>query len=188
MHMRFVIITGLSGAGKSHTLRAFEDWGYFCVDNLPPKLIPTFAELCSRSDSNIENIALGVDSRGGVFFDDLEQVIQEMKERKYTFEVLFLEASDEELITRFKVSRRKHPLAADSRITFALKLEREKLKNIRDSADHIIDTTHLSVKDLKAELGKIFVNDMEARGLLINIVSFGFKYGIPLDADLVFDV
>ncbi|HAE62592.1 MAG TPA: RNase adapter RapZ [Eubacteriaceae bacterium] len=186
--MRFVIITGLSGAGKSHTIRAFEDWGYFCVDNLPPKLIPTFAELCSRSDNNIDKVALGVDSRGGVFFDDFANVIADMHERKFKFEVLFLEASDNVLITRYKESRRKHPLANDSRISVALKLEREKLAKIRDKANHIIDTSNLSVKDLKAELSKIYLKDMEASGLLINVLSFGFKYGIPLDADLVFDV
>ncbi|SHE73109.1 RNase adapter RapZ [Alkalibacter saccharofermentans] len=186
--MRFVIITGLSGAGKSHTIRAFEDWGYFCVDNLPPKLIPTFAELCSRSDNNIEKVALGVDSRGGVFFDDFANVIADMHDRKFKFEVLFLEASDNVLITRYKESRRKHPLATDSRISVALKLEREKLTKIREKADHIIDTSNLSVKDLKAELSKIYLSDMEASGLLVNVLSFGFKYGIPLDADLVFDV
>ncbi|NTW71724.1 MAG: RNase adapter RapZ [Eubacteriaceae bacterium] len=186
--MRFVIITGLSGAGKSHTLRAFEDWGYFCVDNLPPKLIPTFAELCSRSDTNIEKVALGVDIRGGVFFNDLEDVLKEMRARKFKFEVLFLDASDEVLIKRYKESRRKHPMGADSRTSVALNKEKDKLHSIKEMADNIIDTSHLSVKELKEELSKIYLNNMESTGILINIVSFGFKHGIPLDADLVFDV
>lgn len=186
--MRFLIITGLSGAGKSQTLRAFEDWGFFCVDNLPPKLIPTFAELCLRSDSNIENVALGVDSRGGIFFDDFEQVLLDMKERKFIFDVLFLEADEKALITRYKESRRKHPLATESRVTVALELEKNKLEKIRNMASHIINTTNLSVKDLKEELSKIYLQDMPTSGLLINVVSFGYKYGIPLDADLLIDV
>lgn len=186
--MRFVIITGLSGAGKSHTLRAFEDWGFFCVDNLPPKLIPTFAELCIRADSNIDSVAVGIDSRGGVFFDDFEQVLSEMKERKFRFDILFLEADDRALITRYKESRRKHPLAAESRVSVALELEREKLEKIRGMANHIIDTTRLSVKDLKEELWKIYLHDLPSSGLLINVVSFGYKYGIPMDADLLIDV
>lgn len=186
--MRFVIITGLSGSGKSHTLRAFEDWGFFCVDNLPPKLVPTFAELCARSDNNIENVAVGVDIRGGVFFDDFEQVLEDMKARKFKFDVLFLEAKDQVLVTRYKESRRKHPLAVDSRISVALVMEREKLKKIRDMANHIIDTSKLSVKELKEELSKIYVQDMPTSGMLINVVSFGFKYGIPMDADIIMDV
>lgn len=186
--MRFVIITGLSGAGKSHTLRAFEDWGFFCVDNLPPKLIPTFAELCIRSDSNIESVAVGVDSRGGVFFDDFEQVISDMRERKFRFDILFLEADDKALITRYKESRRKHPLAIDSRVSVALEQERHKLEGIRTMANHIIDTSKLSVKELKEELSKIYLQDLPSNSLLINIVSFGYKYGIPMDADLLIDV
>ncbi|MBF7095922.1 RNase adapter RapZ [Alkalibacter mobilis] len=186
--MRFVIITGLSGAGKSQTLRAFEDWGYFCVDNLPPKLIPTFFELCSRADSNIENVAVGVDIRGGVFFDDFENVIEEMHYRKFKFEILFLQAGDEVLVKRYKESRRKHPLAAESRVSVALKLEREKLRKIKQRADHIIDTSNLTVKALKEELSKVFLKDMPSSGMLINVLSFGFKYGVPLDADLMFDV
>ncbi|QSX07813.1 RNase adapter RapZ [Alkalibacter rhizosphaerae] len=186
--MRFVIITGLSGAGKSNTIRAFEDWGFFCVDNLPPKLVPTFAELCSRSDNNIENVAVGVDSRGGVFFDDFEQVLLEMRERKFKFDLLFLEAHDNVLVTRYKESRRKHPLATESRISVAMELEREKLEKIRAMADHIIDTSSLAVKELKEELEKIYLQDMPTSGMLINVVSFGYKYGIPMDADLLFDV
>ncbi|MFZ7132196.1 MAG: RNase adapter RapZ [Eubacteriales bacterium] len=186
--MRFVIITGLSGAGRSYTLKAFEDWGYFCVDNLPPELIPTIIQLCSRKESNIQRVALVVDSRGGVFFDKFENILKEMKKRKFHLEILFLDASDEKLIQRYKETRRKHPLAVDDRTSIGLDLEREKLKNIKSMADYVIDTTYLSVKDLKVELSKIFDKDMESKGLLINMVSFGYKYGIPLDADLVFDV
>ncbi len=186
--MRFVIVTGLSGAGRSNTLKAFEDWGYFCVDNLPPELIPTFAELCGRSNTNIDKVALVVDSRGGVFFDELENILEEMRQRKFQFELLFLEASDQVLVQRFKATRRKHPLASEDRTTVGLTLEREKLTEIKKKANYIIDTSNFSDKDLKGELAKIFNKDMKSTGLLINVVSFGFKYGLPLDADLVFDV
>ncbi|MPW26359.1 RNase adapter RapZ [Alkalibaculum sp. M08DMB] len=186
--MRFVIVTGLSGAGRSYTLRAFEDWGYFCVDNLPPELIPTIAELCGRSNTNIEKVALVVDSRGGIFFDQLESILEEMRQRKFDFEVLFLDATDEVLIQRFKETRRKHPLANEDRTLVGVSLEREKLAEIKKISDYIIDTSNLTVKDLKGELSNVFNNDMKSTGLLINVVSFGFKYGIPLDADLVFDV
>lgn len=186
--MRLVIITGLSGAGRSYTLKAFEDWGYFCVDNLPPEMIPTIIQLCSRKESNIDKVAVVVDSRGGIFFDKFEQILEDIKTRQFELEILFLDASDEVLIQRYKETRRKHPLAIEDPTSVGLKLEREKLKNIRKFSDYIIDTSYLSVKELKEELSKIFVKDMESKGLLINIISFGYKYGIPLDADLVFDV
>lgn len=186
--MRLVIITGLSGAGRSNTLRAFEDWGYFCVDNLPPELIPTITELCGRSDTNIDKVALVIDSRGGVFFDELENILEQMRERKFEFELLFLDASDEVLIQRYKATRRKHPLASEDRTLVGLSLERKKLADIKKKADYILDTSDLTVKELNEELGKIFAKEDERKGLLINIVSFGFKHGIPLDADLVFDV
>lgn len=186
--MRFVIVTGLSGAGRSNTLKAFEDWGYFCVDNLPPELIPTFADLCGRANTNIDKVALVVDSRGGVFFDELENILEEMRERKFKFELLYLEASDQVLVQRFKATRRKHPLASEDRTTVGVALEREKLTEIKKIADYIFDTSNLSDKELKGELSKIFNKDMKYNGLLINVVSFGFKYGLPLDADLVFDV
>lgn len=186
--MRFVIITGISGAGRSNTLKAFEDWGYFCIDNLPPELIPTIIQLCSRKGSNIDKVAVVVDSRGGVFFDEFESILLEMKDRKYQIEILFLDASDEILIQRYKETRRKHPLASEDRTSVGLKLEREKLINIKNMSDYVLDTTHFTVKDLKQELAKIFDKDLDLKGLLVNIVSFGYKYGIPLDADLVLDV
>lgn len=186
--MRLVIVTGLSGAGRSNTLKALEDWGYFCIDNIPPELIPTIARLCGRSDTNIEKLALVVDSRGGVFFDQLENTLDELERQKFDFEILFLEASDEVLIQRYKETRRRHPLANEDRTSVGLDLEREKLVPIKLKADYIIDTSHLSVRELKDELGKIFYNEKENKDLLINIISFGFKHGLPLDADLVFDV
>lgn len=186
--MRFVIVTGLSGAGKSHTIRAMEDWGYFCVDNLPPKLIPTFAELCNRPDTNIDKVALVVDIRGGIFFDDLRQILQDMKNKRYPYEILFLDTSDEVLIKRYKETRRKHPLAFDDRVSIGIMQERQKLEPIKKLASEIIDTSDLSPKDLKVKLRKIYLHDNERSGLLINIISFGYKYGIPLDVDLVFDV
>lgn len=186
--VRFVIITGLSGAGKSNTLRAFEDWGYFCVDNLPPELIPTFAELCGRSNTNIDRVALVIDSRGGVFFDELDNILEEMKQRKFPFELLFLEASDEVLIQRFKETRRKHPLATEDRTSVGVAMEREKLAEIKTFANYIVDTSDLTVRDLKEELSQVFIKESQKKDLLINVMSFGFKHGLPLDADLVFDV
>ncbi|WP_041424076.1 RNase adapter RapZ [Thermosediminibacter oceani] len=186
--MKFIIITGLSGAGRTLALRVFEDHGYFCVDNLPPALIPKFAELCSQSIRRINKIALVIDIRGGGFFDHLFESLKTLKSMGYTYEILFLDASDEVLIKRYKESRRRHPLALDRRIIEGINLERKKLDPLKANSDVIIDTSHKTPAQLKEEIVRRFIETEKEPGLLINIVSFGFKLGIPLDADLVFDV
>jgi len=186
--MRFVIITGLSGAGKTQAIRSLEDLGFFCVDNLPPALIPKFAELCYQTAERIDKIALVIDIRGGEFFDDLFSSLTIMEDEGTRWEILFLEASDEVLIKRFKESRRSHPLSPGDRVMKGIEEERERLRDIRARASYIIDTTNLHPRQLKEELANLFVKEGEKEELLISIVSFGFKYGIPLDSDLVFDV
>ena len=187
--MRFVIVTGLSGAGKTQAIRSLEDIGYFCVDNLPPTLIPKFAEACFQSDVKIEKIALVIDIRGGLFFDDLFESLNYIQSQNYGYEILYLEASDEVLIKRYKESRRKHPLAPEGRVLDGILLERTKLKAVRDISNNIIDTTNLSARELREDIEKIYVEEgqLESR-LSISILSFGFKYGIPVDSDLVMDV
>ncbi|OGO77325.1 MAG: RNase adaptor protein RapZ [Clostridiales bacterium GWB2_37_7] len=186
--MKFLIVTGLSGAGKSLSIKYLEDFGYFCVDNLPPALIVKFAELWSQSKSTSENIALVIDIRGGKFFDQLQVSLEELKNAGFDYEILFLEASDEILIKRFKASRRQHPLAVDGRIIRGIKAERRKLEHIKSKASFIIDTTNMLPSDLKDEMKHLFVEGGKSEGINISVVSFGFKYGIPLDSDMVFDV
>lgn len=186
--MRFVIVTGMSGAGKSTALKMLEDAGYYCVDNMPISLVMKFAELAFSQGAGYSNIALGVDIRSGKALDELEVVLENMVNNRYYYEILFLDASDEVLIKRYKETRRSHPLAKDDRIDKGIKLERNKLDFMKKQADYIIDTSMLLTRELKLEIEKIFVEDEHFSNLFVNIVSFGFKYGIPTDADLVFDV
>ncbi|MDP4179616.1 MAG: RNase adapter RapZ [Bacillota bacterium] len=186
--MRFVIVTGLSGAGKSQVVKHLEDLGFFCVDNLPPSLIPKFAEVCFQSRGKMEKIALIIDIRGGELFKDIFPGLAEIKAAGFNYEILFLEASDEVLIKRFKESRRNHPLSPEGRLVKAINEERKILQEIKNSANHIIDTSNLSTRQLKEELARIFVEGKHFEGLIISIISFGFKYGLPMDCDLVFDV
>ncbi|OFI07491.1 glmZ(sRNA)-inactivating NTPase [Clostridium acetireducens DSM 10703] len=187
--MRFVIVTGLSGAGKTQAIRNLEDLGYFCVDNLPPTLIPKFAEACFKTDGRIDKIALVIDIRGGKFFDHLFKSLNYLKNQGYKYEILFLDASDEVLIKRFKESRRKHPLSPDGRILKGIDLERKKLREVKDRADNIIDTSEFSTRQLREKITKIYSEEGQIETqLIITILSFGFKYGIPVDSDLVFDV
>jgi UPF0042 nucleotide-binding protein len=185
---RLVIVTGMSGAGKTQVMRSLEDLGYFCVDNLPPTLIPKFAEICSQSGGRVSRIALVVDIRGGEFFDMLVQVLEDMEKMGYLYEILFLEAADETLIRRYKETRRRHPMAPDGRVSEGICLERERLEKIRGRATHIIDTSDMSTAQLKDKITALFVDDSSQERMTINVVSFGFKHGIPLDADMVFDV
>lgn len=185
--MRFVIITGLSGAGKSQAMKAMEDIGYFCIDNLPPALIPKLADLCFDS-KKFTNVALVMDIRGGEFFHDFFEGIEYLKEANYPYEIIFLEASDAVLVRRYKETRRKHPLNNKGNIMEGIKRERELLGDVKKIANIIIDTTGLTSAQLKEQLYNIYVEGRKFSGLIINIVSFGYKYGLPLDADLVFDV
>jgi UPF0042 nucleotide-binding protein len=187
--MRFVIVTGLSGAGKTEATRSLEDLGYFCVDNLPPKLIPKFAEACIQSEGKIDKVALVIDIRGGVFFDDLFESLIYLKDGEFKYEILFLEASDDILVKRFKESRRSHPLAPDGRIITGIESERKKLREVKDRADIIIDTSKYAIKDLREKINENYGDGkVIEKQLSVTVLSFGFKYGIPVDADLVFDV
>jgi UPF0042 nucleotide-binding protein len=186
--VRLVIITGMSGAGKTQVVRAMEDLGYFCVDNLPPMLIPKFAELCAQSAGRVNKIGLVVDIRGREFFDTLVQTLEELEKQGYRYEMLFLEASDETLIRRYKESRRRHPMAPHGRISEGITRERERIDHVRGRATQIIDTSELATADLRAKITELFTSEHEYQRMNITVVSFGFKYGIPLDADMVFDV
>jgi Predicted P-loop-containing kinase len=187
--MRFVIVTGLSGAGKTQAMRSLEDIGYFCIDNLPPALIPKFAEACYQTDGRIDKIALVMDIRGGKFFDTLFESLKNLEEQSYKYEILYLDATDEVLIKRYKESRRKHPLAPEGRVLQGIELERNKLSELKNRADNIIDTSKLSIWDLRHKITGIYGEEGQVEvELAITVLSFGFKYGIPVDSDLVFDV
>ena len=187
--MRFIIVTGLSGAGKSEATNALEDMGYFCVDTLPPKLIKKFAEVCKQSQGSIDKVALVMDIRGGIFFDDLFESLSELSREQFRYEILFLDTSDEVLVKRFKEKRRSHPLAPGGRVITGIELERQKLREVKDKADVIIDTSKYAIKDLREEMARKFGDkEMPEKQMAITILSFGFKYGIPVDSDLVFDV
>ena len=181
--MRFVIVTGMSGAGKSTAMKMLEDFGYFCVDNLPIALIKKFADLSFDSKGKIDKVALGVDIRSGNV-NDLERVLDEIPQK----EIFFIDAGDETLIKRFKETRRTHPLVSQGRVDEGIALERKELKVLKERADYIVNTDNLLTRDLRSEMEKIFVENKDYKNLFINILSFGFKYGIPVDSDLVFDV
>ena len=185
--MRFVIVTGMSGAGKSVTLKMLEDMGYYCVDNLPIPLVGKFVELLSIPNQEISKVALGVDIRSGEV-SKIEELIDRFSEEKQEYEVLFLEATDEVLVKRYKETRRNHPLAGEGRIDSGITKERKLLENIKKKSNYILDTSSMLTRELRKELEQIFVNNREYKNLFVNILSFGFKYGIPNDSDLVFDV
>ena len=188
--MRCVIVTGMSGAGKSTVLKFLEDIGYFCVDNLPPSLIPKFIELFSNRNSDLSNIAIGVDIRGGRLFGDLTSFLSEIKnEDNKDFEILFLESENEVLLKRYKESRRQHPLnLKGERLIDGIKSERKHLEKIKKMSDYIIDTSHMLTRELRTQLSDIFLEEKKFESLMITVLSFGFKYGLPSDADMVFDV
>lgn len=186
--MKFLIITGMSGAGKTVALKTMEDMGYFCVDNLPVFLMPQFAELSFNEDSE-KKVALGIDTRSGNGLGELKDALLKIREKGIRYEVLFLDASDDVLIKRYKETRRQHPLSPKGRIEEGIHKEREAVSWLRDDADYLIDTSKLLSKELKTQLESILGSEEEAfRNMVINIMSFGFKHGIPQDADLVFDV
>lgn len=186
--MRLVIVTGMSGAGKTIALKNLEDMGFYCVDNLPILLIEKFAELTLSDRNEKQDIALGIDIRSGEDLPLLDHIIDKWRENSYPFSILFLEANDEVLIKRYKETRRSHPLSRTGRIEKGIVLEREKLAFLRAKADHIIDTSRLLTKELRQNLENLYCGSREKSNLYITVLSFGFKYGIPSDADLVFDV
>ncbi len=185
--MQFLIITGMSGAGKSHCVKFFEDIGYFCVDNLPPSLIPTFAIL-GRQTNALDKIALIVDIRGGDMFQELFPSLDQLTMLDVPYRIFFLDASDAVLIKRFKETRRMHPLAPDGKVQDGIDQEREILRPVREKADVLLDTSNMQTRQLREEIIHLFVEGKKNKGVTVNIRSFGFKYGLPLDADLVFDV
>ena len=186
--MRFVIVTGMSGAGKSTALRTMEDMGYFCVDNLPVLLIEKFAEISRDPNFNYDKVAVGIDIRSGRKLDDLSLVLLNLKNDNFTFEILFLDANDSELVKRFKETRREHPLARGGRVEDGIAEERGRIAFLREVADYIVDTSGLLTRELKKEVSKILSTEKEYSNMIVSIVSFGYKNGIPRDADLVFDV
>lgn len=186
--MRFVVVTGMSGGGKSTALKMLEDAGFYCVDNLPASLIEKFVELIATPGSEITKVALGLDVRAGESFKEVTSILQKEKEAGYDFEILFMDASDNALVKRYKETRRVHPLASGGRVEEGIRRERDLLSGIKTRADYVIDTSNLLTRELKEELDRIFIKNEEYNSLMITLLSFGFKYGIPADADLVFDV
>ncbi len=186
--MRFVVVTGMSGGGKSTVLKMLEDAGFYCVDNLPLSLVEKFVELITMPNSEVSKVALGLDVRSDQSFEDATRILEQLKSRGYAFEILFLETDEKTLIKRYKETRRVHPLAPEGRVEDGVQKERKVLENVRRSADYVIDTSHLLTRELKEELDRIFVENEEYNNLMVTVMSFGFKYGIPADADLVFDV
>ena len=186
--MRFVIVTGMSGAGKLTAQKMLEDLGYYCVDNLPIPLISKFVELILEPNREITKVVLGIDVRADQSFDEVQQALDELKKKNFPYEILFMDSSDETLQKRYKESRRMHPLSPDGRVIDGIKKERAILKKIKSESDYVIDTSKLLTRELKAELENIFVNNENYNSLLVNILSFGFKHGIPSDVDLVFDI
>ena len=186
--MRFIVITGISGAGKSLVANYLEDAGFFCIDNLPPLLIPKIAEICSQSYRKMDKIAVVIDIRGGELLNDLFPALDSLSKDGHTYEILFMEASDNVVIKRYKESRRSHPLDREGSLKKAIAEERKVLEKIKNRADYVIDTSNLTPKQLKEAITGIIVDSEEFGGLIINKISFGFKYGIPIECDLVFDV
>ena len=186
--MRFVIVTGMSGAGKSTAMKMMEDMGFFCIDNLPVPLLDKLVDFTTNFDTQMKNIAIGIDARSGERLDTVEGMLEILKEKDVKYEVLFLDAEDSVLVKRYKETRRNHPLAPGERVNKGIGLERKKLEFLKKEADFIIDTSRLLTRELKAELEKIFVQDEQFKSLFVTILSFGFKYGIPADSDLVMDV
>lgn len=186
--MKLVILTGMSGAGKSTALKMMEDIGFYCVDNLPVPLLEKFIELSETSQDELQKFAIGIDIRNGKALSELHAVLDRIDKNGQKPEILFLDAEDAVLVKRYKETRRNHPLSAGTRVETGIAAERERLTFLRLRADYIIDTSRLLTRELRAELDKIFINQQDYKSLFITILSFGFKYGIPVDSDLVFDV
>lgn len=183
---KFLIITGMSGAGKTQVVRTLEDMNFFCIDNLPPALIPKFAELCRQTQDR--NTALVVDVRGGRFFDELIEILDEMKAMGHEYELLYLDSSDDSLIRRYKETRRRHPLGQGKSLSENIAVERERLTEVRNRATHIIDTTDMPTAELKEKIWKLYSDNGGVERMIVLVQSFGFKHGLPLDSDMVLDV
>jgi len=183
-----VIISGLSGSGKTHAIKCFEDLGFFCVDNLPPALLPKFAELCLQRGRDVQDVALGIDIRERGFFSDFFRNLETLKASGYAVELLFLEAKDEVLVRRFSESRRPHPLLPQASVLEGVQLERERLMDLRQNADRIIDTSDITVHELKDLLARQYLESVQGHRLTLSLLTFGFKFGVPYDIDLLFDV
>lgn len=186
--MRFVIVTGMSGAGKSTAMKMMEDIGFFCIDNLPIQLVDKLVEFYEKFESNIDKVAIGIDIRDKEGLEHIESTLTSLTEKKVLYDILFLDAENEVLIKRYKETRRNHPLAGRERIESGILQEREKLEFLKEKATYIIDTSQLLTRELKMELEKIFVQNQDYKNLFVTILSFGFKYGIPSDSDIVMDV
>ena len=186
--MRLVIVTGMSGAGKSTAMKMMEDMGFFCIDNLPIPLLDKLVDFTKSFDTQQKKIAIGIDARSGESLDSLNTVLDELSKKDIKYEILFLDAEDNVLVKRYKETRRSHPLAHGERVDKGIRRERRKLEYLKEKADYIIDTSRLLTRELKAELERIFVKDEEFNSLYVTILSFGFKYGIPADSDIVMDV
>lgn len=186
--MEFLVITGMSGAGKSQAMKVMEDMGYYCMDNLPPALLPKFAELCQKSKTPINKVAVVVDIRGGEFFKNLFNSLDELNAMSIGYKILFLDSSDAVLIKRYKELRRPHPLTPDGSLVNGINTERDMLREIKARADYIMDTSKLTLGMLREEIANIFLEGGEKRNISISLTSFGYKNGILLDGDLVFDV
>ena len=186
--MKFVILTGMSGAGKSTALKMMEDIGFYCVDNLPIPLLEKFVELSELQNAELQKVALGIDARSGQALEELREVLDRIEAKGEDFEILFLDSEDSVLVKRYKETRRSHPLAPNERVDKGIALERERLAFLKKRADYILDTSQLLTRELKTEIEKIFLKNQDYKNLFITVLSFGFKYGIPVDSDLVFDV
>ena len=186
--MRFIIVTGMSGAGKSTAMKMMEDVGFFCIDNLPILLLDKLVDFSSSLDADIQKVAVGIDIRNKEGLEKIESMLAQFKERKVHYEILFLDAVDDVLIKRYKETRRNHPLAGTERVQKGIDEERKKLEYLKSEADYIIDTSKLLTRELKIELEKIFIENQDYKNLFVTILSFGFKYGIPSDSDIVMDV
>jgi len=185
----FVIVTGLSGAGKTQAVHCLEDMGFYCVDNMPPALVPHFAELCAHSSGRVSRVAVVMDIRGGYFFQNLADVVLSLRGFGFRARVIFLEAAEETLVRRFKETRRRHPLATRHRTLLeSIRLERKQMQELRASADKVVDTTNTDTKTLKEDIAALFNEKVRTGGMLVNVLSFGYKHGVPTDADLMFDV
>ena len=182
------VITGLSGAGRSETAKAFEDLGWFVIDNLPPALISKMLELALAPGNDIERMALVIDARGGTFFNEAASALEKLRRDVCNFRMVFLEASDDALVRRFDASRRVHPLAPDDRVVNGIRRERELMRRFREGADVILDTSEISARDLRSKIGALFEGASATEGLTTTVISFGYKFGLPLDADIVLDV